>query len=101
MNFGGAFNEAFINRIKDSFIKIHMRADFMSLSRKTQITIARKRLWFLLRILDQNGLNLILNEEDCGFLSIFEGQTVCDFKYNDTEQAYIERCQKRKERSKK
>ena len=85
MNFGGAFNEAFINRIKDSFIKIHMRADFMSLSRKTQITIARKRLWFLLRSFEDDDRSALLNEEGCGFLSIFEEQTVCDFQCNNVE----------------
>ena len=86
MGFGSSFDEVLINAFSDSFISIHMCPDFMSLSRKMQVMIARKRLWFLLRSFDDDDRSLILNEEDCGFLSIFEEQSVCNFKCNNIEQ---------------
>ena len=89
MAFGAAFDEVLINGFRDSFISIHTCLDFMSLSRKTQITIARKRLWFLLRSFEDDDRSLILNEKGCGFLSIFEEQAVVGFEYNYTEQKCI------------
>ena len=35
---------------------------------------------------------MLLNEEDCGFLSIFHDQKVFEFDYNDAETYYIEKC---------
>ena len=94
MDFGASFDKALINGFHDSFISIHMCADFMLLSRKTQIMIARKRLWLLLRSFEDDDRSLVLNEEGCGILSINEEQTVCDFKYNRIEEKYIERREK-------
>ena len=90
MEFGASFDEVLINCLNDSFISIHMCADFMSLSRKMQVMIARKRLWLLLRSFEGDDRIAILNEEDCGLLSIFEEQTAFNFKYNNIEQGLTE-----------
>ena len=92
MNFGPC--DKLINTIKDDFPSIHMSVDFMALSSKVQVMIARKRMWLLLRGFDKESRKMLLNEEDCGFLSIFEDQSVFDFEYNDTEEIYIRKFRK-------
>ena len=94
MDFGASFDEALVNELKDPFPSIQMCPEFMSLSRKMQILIARKRLWLLLRGLNLTTLHFILNMEETGLLSIFEEQLEFDFEYNATEKEIIERCQK-------
>ena len=94
MNFGASFNEILINELKDPFSSIQMCSEFMSLSRKIQVSIARKRLLLLLRGLTAIDQLIILNTEGVGFLSIFEEQSQIHFKYNATEKEIIERCQK-------
>ena len=70
-----------------------MSVDFMALSSKVQVLIARKRMWLLLRNFDKESRKILLNEEDCGFLSIFEDQSVFDFEYNNTEESYMRKFQ--------
>ena len=95
MDFGPDVEESLINRLDDNFPTLDMNPDFASLSQKTQILIARKRLWLLLRDFDQENRKILLNEEGNGFLSIFVDQTTFNFQYNDVEETYIEKWEKR------
>ena len=94
INFDQSVNTNLINTISDDFLSLHMSLDFMSLCKNTQILIARKRLWLLLRKIQTENRTMILDEKDCGFLSIFEDQSVFKFKLNNQEKNYIEECQK-------
>ena len=92
MDFGPSVVDHLINAIRENFPSLHMSLGFMSLSSKMQILIARKRLWLLLRNFNENERRILLNKEDCGFLSIFEGQKVFNFEYNNAEKYYLEKC---------
>ena len=74
MEFDEPFILKLINTISDNFIDLHMSSEFMALSKETVIMIARKRLWLLLRNVDEKAL--ILNKKECGLLSIFDHQAV-------------------------
>ena len=93
MDFGSINDVKLINSLHDNFHSLQTSTDFPLLSRQKQILIARKRLWLLLRHLDEEDRNLILNEEQRGFLSVFEDQTVFKFKYNSSEEDYIRKYQ--------
>ncbi|XP_066928540.1 uncharacterized protein [Clytia hemisphaerica] len=86
--------EVLVNSIEDNFLDIHMSKDFMELSSKMQVLIARKRMWLLLRNSDEKKRKMLFNEEDCGFLSIFDDQSVFDFKFNGSEKEYIKQFKK-------
>ena len=90
MNFDQSIKAILINEVSDDFLSFHMSSDFMSLSKNTQVLIARKRLWLLLRKIEKENRTMILNEKDCGLLFIFEDQSVFKFKLNDLEKGYIE-----------
>ena len=92
MNFDQSVNTNLINTVSDDFLSLHVSSDFMLLCKNTQILIARKR--FLLRKIEKENRTMILNEKDCGFLSIFEDQSVFKFKLNNQEKDYIEECRK-------
>ena len=93
MDFGASLNENLINELKEPFPIIQMCPEFMSLTLKMQVSIARKRLWLLLRGHTMT-FYLALNVEDIGLMSIFKEQSEIDFKYNATEKEMIERCRK-------
>ena len=98
MDFGTVNDAPLVNSLHDNFHSLQTCSEFSSLSHNKKILIARKRLWLLLRHLGDEDRNLILNEEDIGFLSIFEEQTVCDFEYNSSEDEYITKYQEEKEK---
>ena len=89
MDFGASVEGSLINEFSVSFFTIHTCKDFLSLSPKIQILAARKRLWLLLRKLDTEVRSVLLDEEGYGLLSIFEGQPVSNFQYNNSETTYI------------
>ena len=101
MNFGQSVNESLINELHENFPILQTSTRFMSLSSQMQILIARKRLWLLLRFMKEDNREVLLNEEGYGFLSIFEGQKVFNFKYNGMEKHYIEHTSKIAEKLKK
>ena len=96
MDFGVSFDESLINGLKEPFPSIQMCPEFMSLSRRMQILIARKRLWLLLRGFDLIPQYITINLERLGFLSIFEEQPVFNFEFNSFEKEYIEQSEKDK-----
>jgi len=86
--------DVLVNSIEDNFLDIHMSKDFMELSSKMQVLIARKRMWLLLRNSEEKKRKMLFNEEDCGFLSIFDDQFVFDFRFNGSEKEYIKQFKK-------
>ena len=101
MDFGPVNDELLVNSLHDDFHSLQTSSEFSPLTRHKKILIARKRLWLLLRHFKDVDRNLILNEEDQGFLSIFEEQTVFKFQYHKTENAYIEKFREKDEMVKK
>ena len=91
MNFGLDIDTELINSFEDNFHTIQMCSEFQNLSLKMQILIARKRLWLLMRNLKPTDSSVLLNDENYGLLSIFEEQSVFNFKFNCEEEDYIER----------
>ena len=101
MDFGPVNDVVLVNSLHEDFHSLQTCSEFSSLTRHKKILIARKRLWLLLRHFKDEDRNLILNEKDHGFLSIFEEQTVFKFQYHKTENAYIEKFREKDEMVKK
>ena len=59
-----------VNQLDKSFIFVQMYPEFSSLDTKTKILVARKRLWFLMKFLDDETKDLLLNNESAGLLSV-------------------------------
>ena len=101
MNFGQSVDESLINALHENLPILRMSSTFISLSCKMKILVVRKRLWLLLREFYEENRKLLLNEEGFGFLSIFEGQKVFNFKCNEIEKHYIEHVAKIADKLKK
>ena len=89
MNFGEEVKRTLINEVQDVFPSLQMHPEFSLLSPKTQVLIARKRLWSLLRGFNAKDRSVLLNEIGYGFVTIFEGQSAFEFEYNNSEERYI------------
>ena len=78
--------EAELNLVKQldkSFIFVQMYPEFSSLDTKTKILVARKRLWFLMKFLDDETKRLLLNNESAGLLSVLTNYNQKPIQFHD------------------
>ena len=72
-----------VNQLDKSFIFVQMYPEFSSLDTKTKILVARKRLWFLMKFLDDEKKDLLLNNESAGLLSVLTNYNQKPIQFHD------------------
>ena len=73
MNFGHHFEEALIDQIDEPFYSVHIESEFIQLTQRLQILIARKLLWKVyVDKLDTTGVECLSSIIDHSLLSIFD-----------------------------